>query len=283
MSWNFFCCATDNYVPQCVITLLSFRRFYPNQPCFIVGSRFSNKSNSLMNSFQIHPILVPHLKKYFFRQYKYPVECYFHFYGPYLFKRRNFAYSVFLDGDLYCNQKFHLSVPSLAGRWFGARNYNTVGALLKRDLSKIRILWPSVSTRHEYRPRPQTGVLFYNNHNLCKIKYFTKIQQLYRKSYQNAIPRKGDDSLLALFIMTQNKVRFNNLSKYYNLVERYGSFERLGIIYHFVPFHKPWNIDKKKRASKIHRYFVGEWLKIFHSSFTPEQIKQAGFRVTSST
>lgn len=251
----FFCSATDNYVKHCVVTIKSFQKYYKEEDFFIIGSFFSEKSMQLMDLNNISYLTIPILKK-IFHNYTYPAECFFHFYGPKLFTELGYKWSIYLDGDLYCNKKFPMVFP----KWFATISNGTIFDVLKKDVRGIKQVFGNFGSMKNIR-RTQSGVIIYNNENLQKINFFLKIRRLYEISIKNNIPRKGDDSLLNLFVYVYQKFSPLRLPIEYNFTLKKTRSPNKIYIYHFCQFCKPWdkNPAKIRASSVLHRHFLKKW------------------------
>ena len=191
----FFSSCNDYYVVYAITSLLSVRKFIPDAKLFVIGHNFSTKSIRLFNKFNIEYLELDLSDKFTTHWDPYPVECYYYFAGPELFAQMGYDYSVYLDGDVFCNQnpllnKFTVSMAG-AGVKSGEKFFG------KQDWSVINKLW-KIRKKDEY-VRIQSGVTYFNNQELAKSNFLETVSFLFKKCLENNIPRKGDDSLTALY------------------------------------------------------------------------------------
>src|SRR5687768_17183739 len=100
-----FSTGNDAYVSRAVVSLLSFAKFNPDFDMFLLCSELSDESKQLCAYCGVTPVELD-LSGAFYRQWRYPKECYYHFKGPELFLSMGYDYSLYLDGDTYCNGRF---------------------------------------------------------------------------------------------------------------------------------------------------------------------------------
>lgn len=266
---NFFCTANNSYVPQCIVTLKTFRKHHPNIDCHILGSSFSLLMKNLMKKNNIKYFEV-NLKKYFYKEFFYPSECFYHFYAPSFFLNKGFSISVALDGDLYCNG--HLGdIEKLAGSHFGAVGFTKIKYWhsLKKDLKTIRknfhIHPPALNLK-----RPHSGVIFYNNHGMKKLNYFNCVSNLFDKSIKAGIPRKGDDSLLSLFVLSNPQCTIRYLPSSYNMIKNHVNSESVKIFH--MNSNKPWK--KNKGITQTEHHFISAWCNVMKNTYNSNQINK---------
>ena len=236
---NVVCCANNSYVPQCIITLLSFCKFHPTIDAYIMGTKFTRAMKQLMMQHNIQYIEI-NLRNIFHSQWKYPIECYYHFYAPKVFLNRGYQYTIVLDGDIVCLRKITTPISHLASEYIGGIKGNIhlcQWRCLKKDLPKYKNILIKTKLR---RYRTNTGVLFYNNVNLVNFKYSNRIKLLFDYACRVNAPRKGDDSLLGLLMLTTKTRLLKYIPKTYNTIDH--SIPNM-ILYH-MSTHKPWKTTK---------------------------------------
>jgi hypothetical protein len=245
-------------------------------PLHVVGTKFSKSMKFLMTSNGIKYIEI-NLKHKFTRQFKYPVECYYHFWGPKIFGPRGFTHSVAVDGDLLCNKKLG-NVAQLAGNYIGAVGLGPVFAwkCITKDLP-IYQKHMLISKIHLRQPRPQSGVLFYNNVNLQKIGFSEEVARLYGVALKLGVPRKGDDSLLSLYVISQEAQRIHYISGSYNVRNPVNPTTlRSAYIFHFVK-HKPWSVFSRSSnpnmPRNVYMFLVQRWQRLAKRKLTPVQLR----------
>jgi pyruvyltransferase len=253
---------SQKYLPKTVVTLLTIRRWNPDIELFILSSDFKESHLSLLKSHKIIPVPV-NLKEVFHTEFNYPRECYFLFAGPDIFHEMGFEYSIYIDGDINCwNDPANIKWHDL--KWFAGTSYGTVYKLLSNDLPTIQRLW-EIHGNPDYRV--QTGVIYFNNKNLVKIDFLNKIVDLYQKSLDNNIPRKGDDSLFSLFQLVYSEYAPLLLDESYNLItslaNEFANDEKIFKyckFYHFTAgAQKPWAIPLKPKSFH-EKFFQNDWI-----------------------
>jgi len=80
----------DNYVKYAIVALKQFQYYNKKYDAYIISSYISNENISLCNNFNI-TIKIIDLSNYFTNledrsNKKYPIECYYIFYGPIIIK-----------------------------------------------------------------------------------------------------------------------------------------------------------------------------------------------------
>ena len=280
-----FSTADDAYVPKAIVALLSFSKFNPEYRKYVLCGKLSEENRELCCDLGVTPLELD-LSSAFYRTWKYPRECYYHFIGPELFWKLGFSHSVYIDGDTYCNGKFNPDITEpfdIAGV-----SYDTVGALFK-ELGEDKKLCEQMDVPGIARQRPQSGVLLYNNPALVKFGFFKRIVDLFDKSLKAGIPRKGDDSLLTLMVGLHPELLTCQLPLTFNAIDyRFprprssdpdGEIISNSIIYHFIR-DKPWSKwDEEWREmvdppSYATRYFARKWREVMINHFSQAQIKR---------
>jgi len=274
MRYTIFCTANDPYVPKCVVTLLSFRQHHPGVPLHIIGTKFSSKMKHLMKYHKIQWIEI-NLKHKFTQAFQYPVECYYHFWGPKLLLMRGFQYSVAVDGDLWCNKPLG-DVAYLAGKYIGAVGVYSPSKFpsLMKDMPRLSRVF-TIQQAKMSLPRPNSGVLFYNNANLVQINYAETVAQVYQTAFRAGAPRKGDDSLLTLYDITQPKTLVKLIPSSYNHIPGHTKKAALSSIrvYHFANV-KPWVIRVNNPSRSLYVQLAKAWQRLALRKCTNWQIKQ---------
>jgi pyruvyltransferase len=277
-----FSTATDDYVPYAAVSLLTFKRYNSSFDMYLLCAHMSDMAQSLCTRCGIKVIPVD-LTDAFYREWKYPRECFYHFYAPELFERLGYSYSVYIDGDTYCNRSFSLEGHASTAFDLAGVSYDTTGEFFQ-ELGELDALRHQLNVDNDHalqRPRIQTGVLAYNNCQLARQKYFEKARDLYHISIERGLPRKGDDSLLALLVTKDQSIRVHPLSQSHNLIDF--KLESLtpvptpeeiitnAIVYHFVA-QKPW-LEGCDGMGYAHKYFASKWREVMINSFTQEEVK----------
>lgn len=273
-----FSTANDAYVPKAVVSLLTFMRFNPEFDSFILCGRLSESNRALCSYCGVTPIELD-LSAAFPQEWRYPRECFHHFKAPSLFLSKGYDYSVYVDGDTCCNGKFDLAVDDFH---IAGASYDTIAAFFRSlgEYDQLRAHFAAPEDGFAW-PRIQSGVLVYNNALLTDADYFGKAQSLYDLSIKRGVPRKGDDSLLALTLAIHPELRAKVLPQSYNLIDfkipdppkrSADSIVARCVVYHFVK-EKPWSPDLTSR-SYSHRFFVDKWREVMINHFTQRDIER---------
>lgn len=274
-----FCTSNNAYIPKCCVSLLSLKKYNSHFDLYILSSNITQNNLALCTRLNIKCIdLESKLKKYFYKEWNYPKECYYHFKGPELFHKMGYDYSIYLDGDIYCNNYVDInwySITHIAGVSYGT---------CKEFLSKIddfKYISAKFSLNKESLKKKhcQTGVLYFNNNNLAKIRYFNISCELFDLSVKYDIPRKGDDSLMALLILYMKNLKIKYLPKNYNFIVKrempyftgHSQLIEKCIFFHCIKF-KPWDTHIKNYPTYTYKYFVEKWKEELINEFTQKEI-----------
>lgn len=246
----FFSTASDSYIFQSATSLLSVRKFLPNAKLFILSRYISRKNKRFLKKNKIDFVELD-LTYLFFQTWEYPIECYYLFAGPKIFNNLGFKYSIYIDGDILCLKNPLDGCPEIKD--IGGVAANKFGELFggeKPFLSKeFRI--PSVEFN---KYRIHSGIIYMNNVTLIKLKLLEVCGDLFYKCWFNGCPRKGDDSLFALFQLSQrSKLSPVMMDGVYNHMPHYRGFQPNAetVFLHFT-FDKPWKFNPYKHALKEH-------------------------------
>jgi hypothetical protein len=276
-----FSTSDDKYVGQAVAALLSIRKWNESVPLFLIAKKFSRKSKKFLANHDITAIEI-NLSKTFYKEWEYPAECYYLFAGPHLFYKRDFSHSLYIDGDVYCNNDPLIDlnkVKHFAGVTNGASN-----KILGKDFAIVAKHWAKPK---KVRDRIQSGVLYFNNINLEKIDLLGEIGKLFHEADRLGIPRKGDDSLFTLFQYVYPQLSYLNLARIYNYIEneqkpivkktwltRNESLTQECIFYHFTSRSpKPW-IDANQYPDYACKYFSEKWRHRLIDNFSTKELKR---------
>lgn len=276
-----FCTSDNKYIPKCVVSLLSFNKYNPTFDLFVITKDPSEKHIELCKRFGIQIIRI-NLDNYFYKEWDYPSECYYHFKVPELLFEMGYEYSVFFDGDVYCNRKLdfdwseiiHIGgVPHIACKRFLEKVDNF--PLMKK---KFGITDDSNFARRH----TQAGVLIYNNRGLKNFKYFDKAVRLFDLSIKYDHPRKGDDSLLAFLLGYYKDLEAKYLMNHYNFINKesnsgayYTGHHHLVsrcVFYHMIKL-KPW-VEYKEYPNYVYKYFTEKWRETMINRFSQLEIKE---------
>lgn len=275
-----FCVSDDIYIPKCVIALLSFAKYNKNFDLVIITRVPSEKNIELCKKYFINVITID-LSKYFYKEWKYPSECYYHFKAPDILFNMGYNYSIFFDGDVYCNNEVNIiweEIEAIGGvgyttcKKFLNKIDNFNGIVKKFNIKDVN----SFSRRHI-----QAGIIFYNNKTLHEFGYFEKVVDLFDKSIKLGFPRKGDDSLLAFAIGYYPDLKVKYLISHYNFMYKTDSKAYFTNHQHLIDkcvfYHmtkcKPW-IIRSEYPNYVYKYFVEKWIEVMINNFSQLEIKE---------
>lgn len=263
-----FSTADDKYAISSALSLLSVRKHAPDTDLFIIGKKYSAKTKKLLKKYNVTPIEI-NLNDKFYKAWDYPIECYYIFAGPEILHDKGYSYSVYVDGDVYCNNNPFTLALSEVKDFAGTFTRSTIEAILGKDATIATSLYGNASTLLE--PRIQTGIVYFNNTSLARKKFLNKIASVYKTAIENDIPRKGDDSLLALFRLAYPNWSYLDLGDFYNKVSPgiksvpkedwiHLDSEMIsgGVFMHFTNHTKPWK-NTSRFPSYTHEYFYHAW------------------------
>jgi lipopolysaccharide biosynthesis glycosyltransferase len=276
-----FSTANDPYIPSAAASLLSIRRWNKDIPLYIISSRISHRSKKLLRAHDINFIEVD-LRKIFTKTWDYPVECYYLFAGPQLLLKEGFSHSLYIDGDVYCNADPLADQPLSSIKAFAGVTHGTIRQILGDDYQKAAQLWPQPSAP---KNRLQTGVLYFNNTFLESFNLLEKVGKLFTQALESDIPRKGDDSLFALFQHVYPKLNYKQLPRTFNyitsdtgqspqeLLTRNSNLVHEAVFYHFTNYSKPWALQGTYPDS-TYKYFVRQWRLRLIDTFSDKDLKK---------
>jgi hypothetical protein len=282
MKYVAFCVSDDIYIPKCVVSLLSFNNYNPEFDLVIITKKPSDKHIELCNKYNIEVITI-NLDKYFYMRWDYPKECFYHFKGPELLYERGYDYSVFFDGDVYCNNPVNINWNEI--EHIGGVGHKTCKLFIERidDFKLIKTKFNIKNNKSFNRRHIQAGIIIYNNKTLTEFKYFKKASELYDKSIRYGCPRKGDDSLLAFIIGYYPNLKVKYLISHYNFRNRTDFRAYLTNQYHLINscvfYHmigiKPWieKHEKERYPNYVYKYFVEKWRETMINRFSQLEIK----------
>lgn len=208
-----FTTSDDKYAVYAATSLLSIRKQNPNIDLFIIGRYFSKTTIYFLEKNHIENISLD-LSDKFHTAFDYPIECYYIFSGPEILVKKGYSHSLYIDGDIYCNND-PLNNIGPVGSFAGVPTGN-VSKILANDYPKVLKLF---ELDHVDQKRIQTGILYFNNSYLQNIGFLEQITSLYDFCINNNIPRKGDDSLFALYQLVYPNIGYKYLPNIYNYIE----------------------------------------------------------------
>jgi lipopolysaccharide biosynthesis glycosyltransferase len=276
-----FSTADDSYIPSAAASLLSIRYWNKDIPLYIISSRISRKSKKLLQTLDIKYIEL-NLKDVFSKTWEYPIECYYLFAGPQALLQKGFTHSLYIDGDIYCNNDPVVPLSSIKA--FAGVPNGTIAQILGDDYQKVTDKW-SDSSATAATQRLQSGVLYFNNTFLESYGFLEKIGALFQKSLAEGIPRKGDDSLFALFQHVYPNLDYKRLPEEYNFItqttasnqkqwlSRNDHLTQDAIFFHFTQHAKPWEIQEDY-PDYTYKYFTRQWRLRLIDMFSDKALKR---------
>jgi len=274
--------ANDNYVPNAVMALNSFRRWHPEFGYFLLGNRvkMSLKSLELMRQFGIEFIHVDEGEPFIRTgpcKDNYPIEVLYILYCPELFSNLNFEYSLYVDGDVFCSQPVDFSaiLPNVDG--VAARPVRTLESLRADyfsrgwepfDFSRSSVLQAFGLDRKTLMTALEvnTGVVFWNNNKMQEIDFLEKARTIFEQGQGSF---EGDQDLISYTAASQSIPIFelfdgHNFAFFADSM-RYdvrlrnqvgtGDFTNVFIV-HFV-YGKPWL--EANDVGPVKGHFVNAW------------------------
>jgi len=254
--------------------LLSFKKHNPEADLFFLCSEIGDQNRALCERCSISVVELD-LTRHFHREWDYPRECFYHFASPCIFGDKGYEQSIYLDGDTYCNGPLRGEISggvALAG--FG---YDTLGDFF-HGLGEPEVLKSifKLSSSSLCRKRIQSGVILHNNKDLLKLGYFQKAINIYDLCLSSGVPRKGDDSLLALLMAAHEDIKTQQLTAMHNVIDFHVDPAQFKvdecIVYHFCA-QKPW-FFYDEFCNYAHLHFVRKWLAIVDECFTNFDIER---------
>ena len=235
----FFTSCNNEYIPYAIISLLKIRDFDENARLAIITKdiTIANKKKLKKHNIAYYDIdLSDKIKCH----WKYPEECYYYFAGPEIFLKEGMKYSVYLDGDVLCcgNPYLKRRIRGLAGV-----PIDNIEKKFGDDIVAIKNIF-KIKKISENRKRINSGVIYFNNEFCHKKKILAKTLDLFEKCLDSDIPRKGGDSLFALFqLVNCSPKEIIYLNKNRNFIPSvHGRKMDDGVIFfHFSPIPKPWS------------------------------------------
>ena len=116
----------------------------------------------------------------------------------------------------------------------------------KQQLDSLQKLFNITDSTLETQPRIQSGVVFFNNKKLDSLDFLATASDAFLKCLKFGVPRKGDDSLLALLQLSKLKEECFYLHQGYNYICSSSGLSSYGqlVFMHFAnKENKPWNSD----------------------------------------
>lgn len=277
-----FSTSNDPYAANCVVSLKLFKKYNQDYDMFLIGKKYTDDTKNLMDKYGIKYIEI-NLDKDFYKEFGYPIECYYWARAPMILSELGYSYCVYIDGDICTNKSINIDWENISGLAF-AKVGLMLGNILGKDVDTIQKIWKIESNRFREN-RTSSGVIFFNADNISKTLFYETIVDLYDISIKNNIPRKGDDSLLNLFyLIHKENFEFTLLDDNYNkflfgkLKDFYLTYGE-NLINECFLFHmaaacpKPWS-KIIEFPCYICKYFVNKWIDFLIDNFDDIDIQK---------
>lgn len=213
------------YAEQCILRLEQARQKMGGCKAYLLGSEFSDSIKIFARTRNVKTVEVGHKNGFFEKEWKYPKECYYWALAPLYFSEK---YAIYIDGDVYCMKNPYLDLKEHPVESITGMTLSTTPGLTNREIFMyVKNFRMNLSV-----PRINSGVLYMNLPYLREQRFTDKISSLYKWSYKHGIPRKGDDSLLWVFVKSY-KFPWGYLGREYNWIySRFGEPPKNVIWYH---------------------------------------------------
>lgn len=257
----FYSSCNAEYFYYALTALLSVREQLPNAKLHLLCKFLTIKQKELLKNNDITFTEID-LTEEFSKAWKYPLECYYIFYGPEFFYKEGYKYAVYIDSDVLC-----LKNPLLkkAPKGISGVGAGKIEKVLGDDVQEIKKLF-GLDTELK-RKRVQSGVVYFNTETMSRIKLFKSSVEMYKTCLENNAPRKGDDSLFAILQAKYiNKDDVTFLKDRFNYIYQRQDKSSLSdiVFFHFTNIPKPW-------SDKIVEMFLREyesWKRIYRHVYS---------------
>ena len=281
-----YCTSNQEYSPNCIATLLTFQEKNPDFDYYIFGKSFQKNTVALTNKNNIHYIDID-LNHLFQHKWEYPRECFWKFYIPTVLYKLGYDFCISIEGDMYCNKTLNVDWSQI--NFIAGVSRGTVKdmAVIKDDYEKIRKVFKYSKHKHFDMQRIQSGLVIYHVKNTMDYYFFEKIHLIYTLSVKHDIPRKGDDSLLALFLALNpdftpiylpiswnyifSKYRWSEIKKDATEYLKYRENLILNIKIAHFSHKKPWEKITNYPYFSI-KYFYRKWRQCIYNHFSRQDI-----------
>jgi pyruvyltransferase len=260
----------DNYVKYAIVALKQFQYYNNGYDAYIISSYISNDNVVLCNSYDIN-IKIIDLSNYFTNledrsNQKYPIECYYIFYGPVMLY--DYRHIVYIDGDVYTNKKLKINFNNVKNILAFKTN-----VIIKNFLpikKSINLIGHIINKPTLNKNRFNTGVIIFNCKNVNNNNFFKDVIKLYKIMINKGNQLCGDDSLFTLYYLHRPDM-IEVSSEYYNYYNAHGETNPSNIfLFHFIGLSKPWIkgddiIDFNNNT--MQKYFRFKWIESLYTNF----------------
>lgn len=247
----FFSTANNEYALYAAISLLTIRDFIPEAELYLLSSGLTNKTRILLQRNNIKYLELD-LSSQFTQSWEYPIDCYYIFAGPSIFFEKQYKYSVYIDGDILCQGDPLRNIKDISGVGGVMPSRQVSTDIFGEDWAEISKLW-KFPRDVNHRGRINSGIVYFNNEKMHKRGLLEKSSELYLKCIDEGVPRKGDDSLFALFqllYLEENEVQL--FEPVYNYILQYNEWTHPidNLVFFHFSIDKPWK--NKPYTHKAH-------------------------------
>lgn len=239
----FYSSANADYALYAAVSLLTVRDYLPEAKLHILSSGLSDHTRKILdkNDISYHEL---DLSDKFTKTWEYPIDCYYLFAGPELFRNQGYDYSVYVDGDVLCASNPLDGLPSIrsvAGVESASVN-GSYTSIFGHDWEGIKKIWGLTESKGSQK-RIHSGMVYFNNEKMSEMRLLDKAEMMFKKCLDNNIPRKGDDSLFSLLqyvYMSEEDIEF--LPSRFNFVLQFNEWRYPveGLVFFHFSVDKPW-------------------------------------------
>jgi len=260
----------DNYVRYAIVALKQFQYYNDGYDAYIISSYISNANVILCNSYDINVKIVD-LSNYFTNledrsNQKYPIECYYIFYGPVMLY--DYKHIVYIDGDVYTNRKLNINFNNVKNILAFKTN-----VIIKNFLpikKSINLIGHIINKPTLNKNRFNTGVIIFNCKNVNSSNFFKDVIKLYKIMISKGNQLCGDDSLFTLYYLHRPDM-VEVSSEYYNYYNAFGETKPSNIfLFHFIGLNKPWIKESDIidfNNNTMQKYFRFKWIESLYTNF----------------
>lgn len=287
----FYSTANSGYALYSATSLITVRKHLPDADLYILSSGLSDKEKRILDKNNIKYMELD-LSSLFTKTWDYPIDCYYMFAGPEIFRKQGYKFSVYMDGDVLCANN-PISELQNINCVAGVASIGVKGkysGIFGDDWNEIKKFW-GIKEAVASRKRANAGVVYFNNERMAELSLLKTAQKIFKKSLNNNIPRKGDDSLFSLLQYLKIPVKeVLFLEPKYNYVIQFNDYALPPDDLSFFHFSldKPWKAKPYEHTDKLqlkYNPYVKAWRKIYRKVDFYGYLKSSSiiFRKTSKT
>lgn len=265
----------NKYVGKAIIALKIFKEKNSDFDLFILGTKFSKTSNHYAKIHKIKLIEVNLSNDFIYLKHRpyghqYPIECFYRFYVPLALK--NYDYSLILEPDIYTNRSLDINlneIEYIGGSYEESLKISNYSPIIN-DIPK----WKNQNYNFKLNNhRMLGGISIFNNKNLNRIKFYQRIVNLYKKSWNLHAPRCGDDSLMVLFqSIYPHLFKLYNNNFHTNTQTNIKNIPNITFFHIMGKFIKYWNNEEPKY--EINKYFNNKFIEYAYNTFGNRFLKK---------